>query len=296
MRQRLNRICALGLVLAIGPLTALAQDLELISDLQLRSDATQFGGLSAIAMAPDGQSMNLLSDRGYLLRAEIIRADGTATNLSLGPIRTLRGQDGSRAELRGQRDSEGLAFGPNDTLYVSFEGDHRLALHSLTGALIAAIPPHPDFAHLQVNASLEALAVDLAGQLFTLPERSGDWAVPFPVYRFANGAWQPNFSIPRRGRYLAVGADIGPDGRFYLLERDFRGLFGFSTRIRRFDINDDGFVDEETLLVTSPGVHGNLEGISIWQSGDGHLIASMISDDNFSGWLKTEFVEYRLPD
>ncbi len=78
------------------------------------------------------------------------------------------------------------------------------------------------------------------------------------------------------GPFLIVGADIGPDGRLYMLERDFAGI-GFRSRIRRFDL-DGG--NEETMLETGLRTHDNLEGISVWQDAQG-LRLTLISDDNF---------------
>jgi hypothetical protein len=149
---------------------------------------------------------------------------------------------------------------------------------------------------MQLNAALEALAIAPDGMLYTLPEQTAQHDQPFPVYRFRNDQWENTLTIPREGSFLPVGADFGPDGRFYLLERDFRGLSGFASRLRRFTLTDAGFVDAKTLLETPVGLHDNLESVSIWRDAAGHLTASMVSDDNFNLLLRTEIAEYRLPD
>jgi hypothetical protein len=77
------------------------------------------------------------------------------------------------------------------------------------------------------------------------------------------------FTIERRGEFLPVGADFGPDGLFYLLERRFLGIFGLQSRVRRFAIDGDTIGAEETLLETRPWTHDNLEGISVWRDADG---------------------------
>ena len=41
--------------------------------------------------------------------------------------------------------------------------------------------------------------------------------------------------------------------------------------------------------------HDNLEGISVWQDEQG-LRMTLISDDNFRAFQRTEIVEYRLTD
>ncbi len=147
---------------------------------------------------------------------------------------------------------------------------------------------------MQNNSSLETLAIDAEGALYTLPERSGKLSRPFPVYRYRGGTWDQPFSIPRRPPYLPVGGDFGPDGKFYLLERHLNGIFGFQSRVRRFDLGPDQVTGEKILLETKTGTHDNLEGIAVWQDAEGFTRITMISDDNFKSFQRTEFVEYRL--
>src|SRR5690606_34680041 len=98
----------------------------------------------------------------------------------------------------------------------------------------------------------------------------------FPVFRFRNGAWDQPFTLPRRGGFLPVGADIGPDGRFYLLERELSSIFGFKSRVRRFDLSETGLTGEVTLLETASGTHDNLEGLAVWRDGAGAIRLTMI--------------------
>ena len=92
-----------------------------------------------------------------------------------------------------------------------------------------------------------------------------------------------------------MGADVGPDGRLYLLERNFRGLLGFRSRVRRFGLGPDGITSTEELLSTGTLQYDNLEGISVWDDGLG-IRLTMISDDNFLPVQRTELVEYRVTD
>ena len=140
------------------------------------------------------------------------------------------------------------------------------------------------------------MAIAADGTLYTLPERSGILSTPFPIFRFKDDVWDQPFSLPRRGFFLAVGADIGPDGRLYLLEREFHGLSGFASRVRRFTIGQTALTDEETVMQSLPGQHDNLEGLSVWRDPQGALRLTMISDDNQIFLQRTEIVEYRVPD
>ena len=94
---------------------------------------------------------------------------------------------------------------------------------------------------------------------------------------------------------MPVGADFGPDGRFFLLERAFLGAWGFRSRVRVFDIVEDQIVHESVAFETTTSEHDNLEGISVWMDSTGQLRMTMVSDDNFFLLQQTKIVEYALP-
>lgn len=259
-------------------------------------DQKRFGGFSAIEMDAQGRNFLALSDRGAFVQGRITRdAEGRIASIKAGEVTLLKG-NGEQPLATNRADSEGLAVGPDGSVYVSFEGVARVLRYDPITGPAENLPEAPAFAKLQDNSALEALAVDAKGAIYTLPERSGGERKPFPVYRFRNGKWDESLRIPRSDGFLAVGADFGPDGRFYLLERKFAGLAGFGSRLRRFTLGPKGFGAEEVLMETQYGLYDNLEGVSVWRDGSGHLTATMISDDNFSPFLATAIVEYRLPD
>ena len=249
----------------------------------LQSDP-ELGGLSGIEMTDDGSKLTAISDRGVLWTANVQRRNGVIADivdLTPTPIRKAAG--------RGTPDAEGLAISADGTRYVSFEGRHSVNVIAADGST-TELTRAKAFRALQSNSSLEALAIDAVGTLYTIPERSGRMTRPFPVYRLQNDRWNIAFTIPRRGPFLVVGADIGPDDRFYVLERHFTG-FGFQSRVRRFEL--DG--SEETAIIQSAtGQHDNLEGISVWGPKDA-LRMTLVSDDNFRFFQRTELVEYDLP-
>ena len=191
------------------------------------------------------------------------------------------------SQIRG--DSEGLAIALDGTYFVSFEGAARVRQQDGLRGYPTMLPRHPDFARMALNAALEALAIAADGALYAIPERPRPADAPFPVYRFRDDAWSIPFTIPREGPYLISGADIGPDGLLYVLERAFVGL-GFRSRVRRFDLNGNG---GETVLATETGDLGNMEGISVWRDAAG-LRMTLISDDNFTFLLSTQIAEFRL--
>ncbi|ESW61419.1 MAG: hypothetical protein Q27BPR15_06695 [Rhodobacter sp. CACIA14H1] len=265
-----------------------------LSSFPWRMDDPRFGGLSAIEVTPDGASFLAISDRGFWTRGTFTRnAEGQITAVQAGPMRALRGK--GEAPLAARRnDSEGLAVAPDGTVYVSFENIARVLRYDRIDGPAENLPIPQAFTVMQQNSALEALAIGPDGTLYTLPERSGRLDRPFPVYRFRDGRWDQPFGLRRDGGFLAVGADIGPDGRFYLLEREFHGLSGFSSRVRSFALSDSGLSDERTELQSAVGQHDNLEGISVWRDRSGAIRLTMISDDNFYFFLGTDIVEYRI--
>lgn len=250
-----------------------------------------FGGFSGLELGDDGTGFVALSDRILLVSGRLSRdAAGVVTAVEAGPPEPLLDTEGGR--LRGARaDSEGLAIGPDGTVWISFEGRARVRRQGTDGEPPSLLPAHPDFERMRGNSSLEALAVDAEGALYTIPERPFRREDSFPVYRFRDEAWEIAFRLPVRDGFAVAGADVGPDGRLYVLERDFTGL-GFRSRLRRFDLDGSG---EETLFTTATGTHDNLEGVAVWRD-DAGLRATLISDDNLHFFQQTQFVDYRLPD
>lgn len=298
MRQRtflgLAALAAIGLALhawAGAPMTQ-----TLVANYDWAEDDPAFGGLSAIELGPDGVTFTALSDRSTLYSGKIERGpDGHIVGISAVRAERLRGPNGSPLD-EAHDDSEGLALAANGEFHISQEGPARLLRYAGPDAPAELLPSHPDFAALQVNSALEALAIDANGALFTLPERSGALDVPFSVYRLANGIWTKPFAIPRKGAFLPTAADFGPDGRLYILERSFQGFRGFQSRVRRFRVSGDTADAGETVLETWLGQHGNLEGLSVWRDATGALHLTMVSDDNFRFFLRTSLVEYTVPD
>lgn len=259
-----------------------------------RMNAGWFGGFSGLELSQDGRRMTVLGDRATLLTAEITRDGGRITDIRPGPAVKLLSSRGK--VLRGRAgDSEGLALSPDGTLNVSFEGVHRVARYRRAGDRAVVLDRPRAFRSLAANGSFEALAIDRAGRLYTMPESNRTAQGRIPVYRWDGRRWTQPFDLPARDRFLPVGADFGPGGRLYVLERA-TGFLGFRTRLRRFRIAPSGIAGEEILLTTATGTHDNLEGVSIWRDGAGRLRATMISDDNFLALQRTELVEYRLPD
>ena len=286
-------ILAIALLAGCGQVfgQSMASGVSQVGRFVWTDDDDRFGGMSGIEISDDGSRFIAVSDRGTLWTGSVTRRAGAITAMTPDLTTALHQSDGTPVADR-TGDSEGLALDPDGTVYVSFEGLARVAAYpDVTGPAVR-LPRAPDFKAMQSNAALEALAIGPDGALYTLPERSGRATQPFPVYRFADGTWTVPFTIPRVGAFLPVGADIGPDGLLYVLERDFTGL-GFRSRVRRLALDGTGI---ETLLETRTGLHDNLEGISVWRDETDAIRMTLIADDNFKFFQTTEIVEYRVAD
>lgn len=269
---------------------------RLVEDARVvwRAPDEGFGGFSGFALLPDNEVL-AISDRGHWARGRLQRENGTLTGVELESIGPLRGVSG--APLSGDNvDAEGLVLDPQGRAYVSFEAFHRIRRYDDIDGPPAVVEGHPDFARLQLNSGLEALTMDAGGTLYAIPERSGRWERPFPVYRLRDGVWDKTLQLRRDDSFLVSDATFGPDGRLYLLERDFKWLGGFRTRVRRFDLGPDGFDNEQTLLQTRRGELDNMEGIQVWQDAAGRTRVTLLSDDNFFPLQSTVFVEYLLEE
>ena len=269
------------------------QRARLDSSLTLTLDDPRFGGISGLELRPDGRQFVAVTDRGAFVSGRLTRAGDAltgVTDLAITDMRSTR--PGPLPE--GAADSEGLAQAPDGRLFVSYEAYQRVWAYADVTARPRGMPRHPDFATMPGNGALEALAIAPDGALYTLPEHNGrrDW--PIPLYRLDGPQWRIAALLPRRGDFLPVGADFGPDGHLYLLERLFRAPIGFASRIRRFTFAEGRIQAEQSLLTTPLGRHGTLEGLSVWRDRAGQIRLTMVSDDNFLPFQRGQIVEYVL--
>ncbi|MDB6452631.1 esterase-like activity of phytase family protein [Falsirhodobacter sp. 20TX0035] len=247
-------------------------------------DDPRFGGFSSLRMDPDGRGFTTITDKGDWLQGTLIRDGARITGVTAGPLTALRNTKGDPV-ARAESDSEGFTFAPDGGLVVTFEQRTGLRHYPTIGGVPTVIDDAP-FQTLPFNAGLESLAFD-GPDLLTIPEAPNNGT--FTVWRL-HGTWRRDFAIHERGIFRVADADVFED-HLYILERAFFG-FGFSSRVRRFDLTGGG---EVTLLTSRPGKFDNLEGLSVWRDG-AEVVLTMISDDNFMPFERTEFVEYRFPD
>jgi hypothetical protein len=290
---RLLIAAALALIAGAAAAPAGAPRLELDARLVWRDSVAGFGSFSGLEVLDGGSRFVAITDKGHWATGTMDRDGDRLTGVRLTGFGRLLGVNGQ--PLAGEDiDAEGLAIDARGRFWISFEAFHRIRRYDRIDGPATHVDGHPDFPDLQNNSALEALAIDATGTLYAIPERSGVLDRPFPVFRLRDGRWDRDLRLPRTGAFLVSGADFGPDGRLYLLERDFRWLGGFATRVRHFTLGPQGFDDGTTLLETTFGELDNMEAISVWRDSAGRTRVTLLSDDNWFPLQRTLFAEFLL--
>jgi len=286
--------------------------LEFRGGLVLSSPSSNFGGWSALMMAPDGKSLLAISDVGSWMTADIAY-DGTRPaqlhRARIGPLLDARGQplDSKReADAEAATLLEGTLR--NGMLLIGFERHHRIdrypirdgAVQPTTGTL--KLPPEAK--RMPNNQGIEALTVLKAG-----PYKGS--VVAF-AERFTRGSgyhtgWIWVGGEPQRlqlqdidGFNITDAAGLA-DGSLLVLERYFRWTEGVKMRLRHIAANEIAPSARIAGRILFQGDSSydidNMEGLSVHRGAGGETILSMISDDNFNHFLqRTVFLQFTLLD
>jgi hypothetical protein len=289
-----------GLILAALAAGAVrAEDARYLGTFVWTSGDAKFGGWSGFDLMPDGVTFRTVSDTGLTVAGQLERdAEGRVTGVAAGAMEPLRGDEAEELAIP-VRDAEGLALGPEGSFAVSFEGSGRTArVAEYTSAAAAAVilTDGFDLSALGENRGIEALARADDGTLVAISEAAPGLFGGHRVYVGHGTEWSQPFDLAVDGTWRVTGADFGPDGYLYVLERDFWPLLGFRSRVLRMRMTPDGLMDSAVVFETTVGVHDNLEGIAVWSAVDGSLRMTMISDDNFRRSQRTELVDYVIGD
>ncbi len=250
---------------------------QLLGTQSLTADHRAFGGLSGIEIV-NGR-LYAVTDQGWWLDAEL--EDGPAglvpVSASLTP---LLDTDGRRLDKNGG-DAEGLAITAQGPA-ISFERDHRVMWRQDDGRLANPVT-HRSLERLRSNSGLEALAKLPDGRLLAIAEASRSGV--HPMFAVQSDGTVLSGVFPTYRPYAITGADMGPDGWFYVVLRHYTALTGVAVQIHRFLLDDAGLPSPATRDVVAAfegrGGIDNMEGIAVWQDAAGRTRLAVISDDNF---------------
>lgn len=284
--------------------------LTYLGGIAVSSTDRAFGGISGIVMAPDGRRFVAVTDVGDWLTGSIGYKDGAISGLSKMIIAPIRGAPGESMERKRESDAEGLApAGPkgiDGDLLVSFERNHRIARYPFAAKGPQARPDYvklpADTARLEANQGIEAVGLfpkgtRLAGGIIAIAEQLLDadynhtgWLIGGPA--------PGKFMLKRHDFFDITDLNILPGGDVLLLERRYSPLTGPAMRLRRIAaeaIGPGALLDGEVLLEAAlPYSVDNMEGLGVHARGDGTLVLTIVSDDNFRSVQRTLFLQFAL--
>lgn len=288
--------------------------LEFRGGLVLTSPSTNFGGWSGLEIDADGRKFLAVSDAGAWMTGELVH-EGTRLRgvkaVHLGPLLAASGKP-----LAGEkdRDAEGVRLLEGTlgkgTVVVSFEQNTRIGRLEINEKGLqhpaGYIKRSPDWARIPRNKSLEAIAVvrggAMKGAIVSIAERMLDGAGNHTGWIWPGGfSGEPQrMSLRRIGDYDVTDAASMPDGSMIVLERSFGWLTGVKMRMRHIraaDIRPGALADGEILIEADMGYEiDNMEGLAIHIDPRGEPILTLISDDNFNGFLqRTLILQFAIP-
>jgi hypothetical protein len=274
--------------------------LRYMGGLVLSSGTVRIGGLSGLAVAPDGSSVIALADRAraYTMPLEY-RPDGWLAGIGQVTMAELFGTEGER--LRGDWvDSEDLARLPDGRWVVTFEMQHRLRIHAADFSGPAEELPLPEGVENPVNKGFETIAALADGRLLILAE--GRQADDIPLHDgWIGGAegWE-RLTYRAAADHRPVSATQLPSGDLVVLERRDPFLATIGGRLVRVPLDQvrAGAVLEGALVarLDAPTFADNYEGVAAWRDAEGRTRLLLVSDDNFMMLLRSVLVQFLLEE
>jgi len=285
-----------------APELARAGALRFEGALALSSPDARFGGLSGMALSPDGRRLIFVTDRGGWIAATP-RHDraGRLVGLDRAEIGALAGPDGKAPSAKRHGDAESIARFDGGYA-VAFERRHRIWHYRAAANPFAArpveIPLPAALAAAPPNGGVEALAALGDGRLVALAERYPEEGPALAGWVRTQGAWR-GFRWRREALFRPVGATRLPDGDLAVLERRFTFIGGFATRLVRVaasEIRPGALVaGRELARLEPPLLEENFEGIAAQAAPGGGIRLYLVADDNFHPLQRTVLAQFALP-
>lgn len=279
--------------------------LEFRSGLVLTSSFRRFGGLSAFRLDPQGEKFVATSDRGDWFTGRLVYQGSAVTGLADVMSAPLLAEDGLPIRRRKLYDSESLAF-DGATAFVGIERANRILRYDFGKDRIlsrgADVPVPAAFRKLPHNKGPEGMVVvpkgqALQGALIVVSERGLD--ASGNLLGFLIGGPKPGqFGIRLSNNYDVSDAALLPGGDLLILERKFSWAEGVGIRIRRMPLRaivPNAVLDGETIFEADLGYEiDNMEALDVHRDPAGHIVLTMVSDDNFSVLQRTLLLQFTL--
>ncbi len=272
--------------------------------LALDSGHAAFGGLSGLWIAPNGDRLLAVGDKGVWFAAALRHdARGDLAGLGAASIGSLRDVRGRAMTQRRSIDAEALTRAPGgDGFLVAFEGRHRIWRYPGAETTLAvpaeSFPTPAELKAAPGNGGLEALTALADGRLFAVAEelRRGSARAG---YVHQDGRWYP-LAYPGEREYAPTDATQLPDGDLLVLERHFDYLTGVRVRLRRVpleEVTPGGRITGKVIATIAPPLAvDNFEGIAARRTAAGETRVYLLSDDNFNIVQRTLLLMFVLAE
>jgi hypothetical protein len=271
--------------------------LTFLNAWELRSDNSDFGGISALAVIGNNRFL-ALSDAGTMIGFTLGRSDRMESSF----IAALPGAYGEDVDYR-DRDSEGMTYDPSSgRIWVSYEARHAIRRLSPSLGRIDGTKRLSYARDWRVNGGVEAISRLRDGRFLLVSEthQRADGSNSAYIYSgdpIETGSKATPFGYRAPAGYRPTDATTLPDGRMLILNRRVGFPNGFSAKLAIFDpteIAPDTAVAPQILAtLAAPLLVDNMEGLAISQE-DERMIVWMISDDNFTALQRTILMKFSL--
>ncbi len=271
--------------------------------LVIESSDRAFGGLSALAISPDGTKLLSVSDEAHWFRATLnYDAKGRLVGIAHGEMADMRGLDGQVIHGK-DGDAEGLAVpgaldGP---VLVSFERDHRVWRYDLSKGLDAtpqAVAMPDAIKMLESNSGLEGLTARDTDTFLAVAETAQNADGTHPAWLVESGRAE-TLRAAHHDPYEISDAAFGPDGNLYLLERHYYDpIRGIVIAVREVDgasVKPGAQLEgSEIASFTMRQNIDNMEGIALRRGPKGELLLYLIADDNYNPLERTLLLMFEI--
>jgi hypothetical protein len=274
--------------------------LTFLGGFVLHSPDERFGGLSGLALSPDGAVLYAVSDYGYGLSVSLQHtADGRLAGFRDWNISRLINLQGK--PFRAKADAEALVRDQDGAFLVAFEGRPRLwryppATPPFT-ALPQALPLPSELAQAPGNGGLEAVARLPDGRVLLVTEEFANtdgslkgWLID--ASHVSALAYQPFKDF--RPTDLATLAN----GDVLVLERYYSILGGPAVRLRRLSrehVRAGAMLQgQEIMRLELPLSVDNFEGLAVHEAPPLGTLLYLVTDNNYSALQRTLLLQFRL--
>ena len=288
-----------------GDDTSIFGSLEFRGGLELSADSPDFGGISGLSVATDGQAFVAASDAGLWVTGRFVETDGHLSGVENAAIGPILGMSGKTLAAMGRADTESLGLADGKA-YVGIEGVNEIWSFPFgqDGMLARGHkePVPPGILTLPGNSGLEALTLApagsaLAGAIVAISERSGAEDAPTKGF-IIGGPLAGEFLLKRTPPYDITDIAFLPGGDLLVLERRASLADGFGMRLRRIsgaDIRPGAVLDGPVLLEAGRESQiDNMEALSVSGGAKGETILTLMSDDNYSYFQRSLVLRFAL--